>query len=324
MDLQTGLDTLSDGGTLILLDGIYTVSSPFNLGDNYASRAYIRADAGARPILTTSDTKCPAVYVGAFCEVDGLWFGGVRDEEQSAQLAATGNDVTIRNCVFFNYLQAIGEGSVTRARYQNNKFIGCGQGTLSHSIYISDSSPAHRASILDNIFIGGAAYHIHLWHKPTNTDVRYNFSAGADYCLVPQGANHTIDKNVWWKPTSPGYPVFLDTGANKQYTDNFHGPIVEGSERAGDKNWFGETSLPAGLTMTGNHYMQGSIPDPSPTVVTLGDEANHLGKTAAQIDAAISALETAFAQTVQQIHDDATIETHFATLKAVIDTWKPQ
>jgi hypothetical protein len=35
-------------------------------------------------------------------------------------------------------------------------------------------------------------------------------------------------------------------------------------------------------------------------------------------------LASAFTQTVQQIHDDATIETHFATLKAVIDTWKLQ
>jgi hypothetical protein len=180
---------------------------------------------------------------------------------------------------------------------------------------------------LENILIGGAAYHIHLFHDPTNTEIRNNFSGDADYCLVPNGVNHIIDGNVFWKPSSPGYPVNLSTGSDRTYTKNYHGSIASGSERNGHLDWFGG-AIPGDMTASGNYYYTNTLEpgyDPnSPTITNDGDEITLLGKSAAQIDAAISALETAFQQTVQQIHDDPAIETNFTILKNVIDTWKIQ
>jgi hypothetical protein len=322
--LTTGLTMLPPGGTLVLNDGVYTVASGLSI-QNYTTPTTIQAASGARPILTTSDSKCPAITFGNNLHVTGLWFGGLRDENQLTELHV-GTDVTLQDCVLFNYVEGIGEGTGTRNTYQRNKFISCGQGTLSHSLYINNAI-SHTATVTDNIFIGGAAYHIHLFHDPTDTDVTYNFSGDADYCLVPNGSGHNVDHNIFWKPSSPGYPVNLSTGSSRTYTKNYHGPIASGSERNGHLDWFG-AAIPVDMTASGNYYYANTLEpgyDPnSPTTTNDGDEVTLLNKSAAQIDAAISALELAFAQTVQQIHDDATIETHFATLKNVIDTWKLQ
>jgi hypothetical protein len=316
---------LTNGGTLILMDGIYIVGSPFALGGEYDSTTYIVADTNARPILTTSGNKCPAVTIGSNLNVSGLWFGGVRDEAQLTELHV-GTDIILEGCILFNYVEGVGEGTGTRNIYRRNKFINCGQGTLSHSIYINNAVN-HTAQVLENILIGGAAYHIHLFHDPTNTEIRNNFSGDADYCLVPNGVNHIIDGNVFWKPSSPGYPVNLSTGSDRTYTKNYHGSIASGSERNGHLDWFGG-AIPGDMTASGNYYYTNTLEpgyDPnSPTITNDGDEITLLGKSAAQIDAAISALETAFQQTVQQIHDDPAIETNFTILKNVIDTWKIQ
>jgi hypothetical protein len=316
---------LTNGGTLVLKDSVYTVSSPYSLGDDFTELTHIQADTGARPILTTSGSKCPAVTIGNYLDVTGLWFGGTRDENQLTELQA-GDDVVLEDCTLFNYVEGFGEGASTRNIYRRNRFVNCGKGTLSHSIYINNAVD-HTAQVLENIFVGGAAYHIHLFHDPTDTEIRNNFSGDADYCLVPQGTDHIIDGNVFWKPSSPGYPVNMLTGTNRTYTNNYHGPIASGSERNGHLDWFGD-AIPGDVTASGNHYYANTLEpgyDPnSPTTTNDGDEVALLGKSAAQIDAAISALETAFAGTVQQIHDSATIETHFATIKSVIDTWKLQ
>jgi hypothetical protein len=328
MDLRTGLDSISTGETLMLMDGIYPIASPFTLGRDFNAATHIQAAPGARPVLTTSGNKCPAVTVGKYLDVTGLWFGGTRDEDQLTELQVH-TDVTLQDCVLFNFVEGIGEGTGTRCTYQRNKFINCGKGILSHSIYINNAVD-HTAEILENIFVGGQAYHIHLWHDPTNTEIRNNFSGDAEYCLAAQGNDHIMDGNILWKPNNAGYPILLSTGTGKAYSNNYHGPIASSgpdSEVNGHLSWFGNT-IPVDVTVSGNHYYNNTL-EPghdtgSPTTTNDGDEVTHLGKSAAQIDAAISALETAFGQTVQQIHDDATIETHFATLKAVIDTWKAQ
>jgi hypothetical protein len=60
----------------------------------------------------------------------------------------------------------------------------------------------------------------------------------------------------------------------------------------------------------------------NPHIWQEADVLSNLGNSSANIDAAISALESAFGQTVQQIHDDATIEPQFDVLKSVIGSWK--
>jgi hypothetical protein len=312
---------LAKGQSFYMLDGIYNSLDTINI----QSGVFIRAATGARPVITRTDDKPPAVEMAANSRLYNIWLGGLRDEEISTELHP-GNNSVIEDCVFCNYVEAIGEGAAAGVTYRRNKFIGCGSGELSHSLYINNAVD-HTASVLENIFIGGEAYHVHIWHNATNTPVRNNFSSGADFCVVPQGANHIVEGNIFWKPSSPGYPVNLSTGTDRTYTNNYHGPIASGSLRNGHLDWFG-AAIPGDVTASGNHYYTNTLEpgyDPnSPTTTNDGDEGTLLGKSTAQIDAAISALETAFAGTVQQIHDSATIETHFATLKAVIDTWKLQ
>lgn len=300
-----------------MMDGVYTMDSM-----QIQANVVVRALEGFRPVVVHSAGRPPAVEMGAGSELHDIWFGGARDEINGTELHP-GNNSIIDNCVFFNFVEAIGEGAASGVTYRQNKFINCGQGTLSHSLYINNAEN-HTGNVLENIFIGGQAYHIHSWHEPTETTIRNNFSGDADYCLVPQGANHTIDGNVWWKPTSPGYPINLSTGSNRTYTKNYHGPIASGSERNGHLDWFGG-AIPGDITASGNYYYVNTLEpgyDPDPTTTNDGDEITLLGKSAAQIDAAIAALESAFGQTVQQIHDDATIEMNFAVLKAIIDAWK--
>lgn len=310
---------LKDGVYEIVHSGQYTVSFP--------SHATCEAVGGARPVITRSDGYAPTIYIGNNGQIKDVWIGGTKspDGTNPEGYIHHGSNVVFEGCTFWNVWDGIGEGGGVDSVYKNCRWINCGAGTLNHSVYIS--SDLSNALVENNIFLGGEAYHLHLWSAPGGVVLRYNFSADADYCLVLAGTSHQAYKNVWWKPSSPGYPVNLATGSGRVYRDNFHGPIASGSQRGNPPHfeWFGsDTVWPAdfGPDSDNNHYMETEEYDPNPTYVALGDEDLYLGKTAAQIDAAVDALETAFTQTVQQIHDDATIETHFATIKSVIDTWK--
>lgn len=316
------LATAKKRDTLLLADGVYPITA--QILEVYCNLA---ADVGARPVLVRTDGYTPSMTCHDDVLVEGLWFGGARDEVIERGWIHFDKRVKFRNNVLWNYFGGIGEGGGSANAYRRNTFVNCGTGFLYHPIYINNSDPLHTAFVLENIFIGGQAWQIHLWHGPTNTLIDGNFSADADYCLSLQGTNITASNNVWWKPTSPGFPVGIANSgatANNIYRRNFHGPILEGSTLGEYLDWFGSNDFDGrGVTLSNNYYypnMQRA--DKAPVLMTLGSEATYLGKTAAQIDGAVSALKTAFSGTVQEVHDNTTINGHISTLRSVINKWK--
>jgi hypothetical protein len=308
------------GDTLLLDDGIYPITVPV-----LDVRCNLIAQPGARPILVRANGFTPSVLCHDDTIVSGIWFGGARDTVERGWLHFL-KRVIFQGNVLFNFHGGIGEGAGNGNIYRRNVFVNCGTGTNYHSVYINNSNSLHTAHVLENILIGGQGYHIHLWHGPTNTIINGNLSADADYCFVLQGKDNTATNNIFWKPTSPGFPINMTGGTGNIYKRNFHGPITQGSTLGAYKDWFGNNSFDGrGVILSENHYypnMQRA--DKAPVIMALGSEATYLGKTAAEIDAAVSGLKVAFAGTPQQIHDDATIGGHVAALQSVINKWAGQ
>lgn len=306
--------------TLLLASGIYPI-----VANVLEVRCNVMADSGARPVLVRANGYTPSLVCWDDVLVDGLWLGGVRDDTTERGYVQFRKRAIFRNNVLWNYYGGIGEGAGTGNIYRRNVFVNCGTGQNFHSIYINNSAALHTSYVLENVFIGGQSYHIHLWHGPTNTLIDGNFSADADYCLVLQGANNTASNNVFWKPSSPGYPMNISTGSGRKYTRNYHGPIASGSTRGGLLSWFGGP-FPADIVPSGDFIHAGLYMgyDPAATVVQPGGEVTHLGKTAAQIDGAVAALKTAFAGTVQDVQANASIPGYIGTLQSVINKWAGQ
>ena len=63
--------------------------------------------------------------------------------------------------------------------------------------------------------------------------------------------------------------------------------------------------------------------DKNPVILTPGEELDQLGVSEADIDDAISALDTAFSQPVADIFTDTTIEPAFTTLQLTIPETSP-
>lgn len=314
------LATATKRDTLLLADGIYPITA--QILEVYCS---LVADVGARPVLVRANGYTPSMTCHDDVLVEGLWFGGARDETTERGWIHFNKRATFRNNVLWNYYGGIGEGGGTENTYRRNVFVNCGTGSLYHSIYINNSDPLHTAFVRENIFIGGQAYHIHLWHGPTNTLVNGNFSADADACFVLQGTNNTVSNNIWWKPSAPARAANMFGGTNNLYRRNFHGPLEQtGQWLNGHPDWFGEWNFDGrGITTNGNHYYpQTQEADQFPVYIAPGSELSYLGKAAAQIDGAVSALKTAFSGTVQGIHDNLTINGHISTLQSVINKWK--
>lgn len=319
-NFEQALAVAQKGDTLLMTDGIYPI-----VAQVLEVRCNLIADSGARPVLVRANGYTPSLTFHDDAIVSGVWFGGARDNTTERGWLHFGKRLTFQNNIIWNYYGGIGEGGGTGNIYRRNVFVNCGTGQNFHSVYVNNSNPLHSAHVLENLFIGGQSYHIHLWHNPTNTLINGNLSADADYCLVLQGANNTASNNVFWKPSSPGYPMNLSTGSGRKYTRNYHGPIASGSTRGGLLSWFGGP-FPADITPSGDFVHAGLYMgyDPTATVVQPGGEVGHLGKSTAEIDGAVTGLKTAFAGTVQQAHDDATIGGHVATLQSVINKWAGQ
>lgn len=317
-NLTAALAALVDYGELRLADGIYTVDAPSNAPLNLgAAGARIKAANGARPVITNTDGTPPRVHVVSGTQLSGLWLGGAKDPTEKPVTMGAG--CVLEDCVLWGYYGGIVEGSGKNNTYRRCKFIDCGTGTFYHSVYLSSQG---AGTVFDECqFFGGRAYHLHLWHDPLNITIRRCFSADAQYCLVFNGNNHLAENNVWWNPAALGYPINMSTGAGRIYRRNFHGPLKVGSMLNGHRDWFGSWTFQDGITASANTYMQFAESDPQAQQVASGEEVALLGQSASAIDAAVAALEAAFAQSVATIHADATIEPAFALLAGVVQTW---
>lgn len=328
-NFEAALAVAQKGDTLILTDGIYPITLPV-----LETRCNLIAERGARPALVRANGYTPSILCYEDTIVDGLWFGGARDETTERGVVQFRQRVLFRNNVLWNYYGGMNDGGSGMSNmFRRNVLVNCGTAFKYHPLYVNNSNPLHTAYVVGNLFIGGQAWHIHLWGGPTNTLVDGNFSADADYCLAFQGSNNVCSNNVWWKPTSPGYPINIANSgltANNVYRRNFHSALAMGTTSwlNSHMDWFGAWNHDGrGVTMMNNHYInppKSQEADKNPVNVPPGSEATHLGKTAAEIDAAVNALKVAFAGTPQQVHDNATIGAHVATLQSVINKWSGQ
>jgi hypothetical protein len=295
---------------MVLLDGIYTVSADLTINRN------MRADTNARPTFVHEDGYPPTVGIGNGVTVDGIWFGGLRPaSDAGSRTISMGVNAIVRDCTLFGYINGIQNGDNAHGNtYRRNRFVSCGYGAFQHPLYVANMNstlPEHGVLSEENIMVGCEGFSVHYYHEPAYGLAQYNFIGDAQDGLALQGdADGPVSGNrniIWGATGSPLYDICVSGSCDHNVWHDCSQPSAGGAGTF-DNNYF------HGVTTNGTN----------PATWNDSDVETNFGKTPAQIDAAIAALETAFAQTVQQIHDDATIETHFATLKAVIDTWKVQ
>jgi hypothetical protein len=318
--LAEGLTRVKSGNTLLLLGGVYTWAADAGTPFVVPASTTLRAAAGEIPVLTHTDGGIPRLHFNAGSTVRGVWFGGTKGEDRAVTLNA---GVRVEDCVFWNYVQCISEGGGTRETYDGNLFVNCGVDPLQHSIYISNSeaSTDEAARILNNVFVGGAGYHIHLWHGPTNTVIRGNFSAHAHGSLVIDGTGHMATRNVLWSQQAdyPYWPLNLSENGGGTYTHNLHGE--DGRSDRNPREWITGTP-PAALTVSDNAFIGNSAAfGTSAQAITVAALPGLLGYSKAEIDTAIAELETAFAGTAADIQADATITPKWNALQAVAAAW---
>lgn len=324
-DLATATTQSQVGKNVILKGGIYIYDSSiaFGIQTEPALPTVVYGEDGERPIITRSDNEAPDVRNGHNVTMYHVWLGG--SSKTIAHTCQHGNDSKIVSCTLWNYFdQGLNEGASIHTFYKRNRFINCGSGTNYHGIYINNPNPANGegAAIEENIFIKCGGYSIQIWNdadKPDYVYVRYNFFGDTIRSIALGCLNCIVDKNILW--SDQGTCIFMANNSTFYLRKNVHGlganvvvpnppslvitdkDIPDNANRfIGSKNQYGF------------NYVNWAE----------ADVQSNLGNSSANINAAISALETAFTQTTQQIHDDATIETHFTTLKSVIDTWKAQ
>ncbi len=330
-DLGTGNSKMVPGDTLILKDGIYSIDTVnngwLNLGpSSTTTRSYVYADTGARPIITDVAGHPPNVLVGGFVHVAGLWFGSpVKDTYD--HVFQHGNDVELVGLTLFNYFGGVNEGTHMRNKYINNRFIFDGSAPYYHPIYINNCavSQATDGTLIDgNIFVDNSGYSIHLWHGPNYTTIRNNFIADSWASLVLNGLNHQAYKNIFWSTNISNHSGTLNfsTGTDcPPYTSSY----IFNNNLVGPVNFLNSTlpSLP-GVSASGNVFVGGVNPvfGTNFSTWTLNDFKNNIGTSSSQIDSAVSNLETSFlGKTLQQIHDDPTIEGNFNVIKNVQNAW---
>lgn len=313
IQLRADLAALQPGATLVLADGVYivatTAGAPLSMG---ASGATIQAAAGARPIITNNDGAPPAVNVQSGTTLRGLWFGGTKDVDDKPVVVAS--DCVLDGCTFFGYYEALVEGAGTRNHYTANRFVNCGTGNLNHSLYISNFNalPGEGARVSDCIFIGGEGYGLHLFHGPTNCDIRRNFFGDCKFCLVLDGSGHVAQDNVIWS-SHGGLSVFLTATAVYEYRHNIKGP--------GANDIHNESS---DQVIDNNAFVDCPTLGTNPQTWAATNNAAHVGQSQAAIDAAVVAIEASFAASAATIRADSTIESNFALLAGVVTTWAAQ
>ncbi|HLE91769.1 MAG TPA: right-handed parallel beta-helix repeat-containing protein [Anaerolineales bacterium] len=288
-----------------MLDGIYTQDTM-----TVPSGVNVQAVAGSRPVVIHSDGSPPGLQFGAGCSVTGVWFGGTKFADENGRIInfLSGGGATVDGCTFFGYSQGMGGWVGSSNLITKNRFVNCGYDGLWHDIYCSNSG---NTEISEGIHVGGAGYKIHLYNNPEGLTIRANFMGGSTVSdMAIQQGNDTIANNILWGEVVASYW----NAENCIFSKNIFGP---------DRAYF--TDVSSNNTADGNVFCNGQTPfGTNPQTWDAAAIATNLGKTKSEIDMAISTLIAAFSQTVQQIHDDAMIETHFATLKAVIDAWKLQ
>lgn len=333
LDLTTALHPyrgpVKAGDTVLFLPGIYRVAPGLILrpgGTSESNRTTFKAaPGGGRAIITNLYNMAPKVGLSTYMRVEGLWFGGETNAtgETSFQPGGGRNrGIQIVNNTFFGYREGISQGGgIENFLYQGNRFVRSGREKYYHGIYLSGgytSGKMSNHSIVDNnIIINSGGYGIHGWHKTHNNIVTRNFIANTAHGISMDGSNHLIANNVLWK--MKGYPEESTTrkigawllGQNIHFYNNIMGPQAQ--------IYYSHQSN----KLENNAYLDEPEKGTASVALTGGQELAALGITEQEIDQTLVSLDRAFAQTVESIYADQTIEAHFARLKSLIPPSSP-
>lgn len=313
MDYLTGLLALANGGTLYFMDGIYELNS-ITLGKDGFTGTY-QAATGTRPVIVGVDGYPPAVYARNDTTVSGLWFGGTKPAAVSGSRGVQSSKrSTWQDCTFFGYYGGIINGSDQHANiYRRNRFVNCGSGLYYHPIYVANLNSSQESDGVlteECIAVGCEGYSFHYYHEPSYGLAQYNLMCDAKYGLALQGDEGgpvSGNRNILWTASdAPLYDICSLGTCDHNVWRGCSKPLAGGSGTF-DTNYFVDPVPTSGT---------------NPVVWGEEDIVANFGDSSSNIDAAVSALEASFAESVATIQADATIETNFAVLKAVIDTWK--
>lgn len=314
IQLRADLASLQENDELVLADGLYildTSAAPLQLG---VSGATVRAADGARPILTDADGNPPALHVTAGATVRGLWFGGARPESDTgARTITVGVSSIIEDCTLFGYINGIQIGEGVGSIIRRNRLVRCGLDPYHHPIYVATDNTDAAAGVLveRNIVIGGQGYALHLYHQPGYSIAQDNFIAECTSALALQGDEggpvSGLSNIIWSASGTPLYYNVTLGNCDGNLWRVTPGQAAPTETKTFDSNIFTGDAIPTGT---------------NPISWDEQDIVTNLGATSAAIDSAVSALIAAFDDaTAETIHEDATVETHFAALAAVLTSW---
>lgn len=219
----TALNHMNKDTTIVLKDGVYDVGlgSP-GIGKG-TQRSVMIADTAhnARPILTRTDGRAPAVTLADSTVLYGIWLGGKKDLAGAQTFVGgggsnwpvlvTGSADTIISCVFFGYYNNLADSKFPTL-IKNCLFAtmgvryiwtggGGGSNQLYHYIYFSGQPPdaAHGNVVRRNVFVTTATdtinshdttwywngnYAIHCWHGSDFVTVAKNWVDGTYFSLA--------------------------------------------------------------------------------------------------------------------------------------------
>lgn len=311
---------IGPGDTVHLRGGIYTLSGGRTslIGGEEGNVVTWKQYGDERPVFAHADGEPPGIKIPDYSKVSGIWFGGSRPaSDEGSRTIVFGQNSIMEGCTLFNYINGLQLGSDAHGNaLRRNRLVRCGYQNLSHPIYVANlnsSLPEHGVLSEENIMVASEGYSIHYYHQPSYGLAKYNFMGDCRYGMALQGdlVGPSGEYNIIWSVSQA--PLFYSIVAGCCDNNLWHN--LSGAPNPG--------TLSQDVTFDSNRFTNADhVAGTNPVTWQESDVQSNLGDSSANIDAAIAALDTAFQQTVQQIHDDDTIEAHFATLRAVIDTWK--
>jgi hypothetical protein len=309
-DLVTALNQISVGGIVNLLAGVYTYDA---INFDIPGTCTVTGPSSGKAIITASDGYPPSINIGSGVIVNNIWFGGTKFADSGSRFVSLYDYASMTNCTLWGYGQCTGGGGTKYRTYSKNRFVNCGYGTLYHDIYISAANVNTHDNISEGIHVGGAGYKIQCYHSPYGVTVHANFMGGSTHDLAIQGSGgDTITNNILWESTSTYW-----NASNCTFNKN-----IMGLNRFAFSD---VTTAGIGNTATGNVFCNGQTTfGSSPQVWNGAAVLANLGESQASVDTAVSNLETKFANNAATVYADATIETDFAVLRTVVDSWKNQ
>lgn len=214
----------SSGGTVLLLEGIYTVSGPINLGDNVtlqgmgASTVIKLRNSHNTGITMLSDsgaTSSNNQVVICDLMIDGNKINQTGTDIQTA-LSISKSYTVVRDIFIVNARThgIYGVGSATSFCIVNNTVKNCGTG-----IQVANGN-SH--TIKDNVINDATSVGISVWGSMHNVASNKITVANGAVGIIVQGTESLIERNICWGPIGAAtatYGISL-WGANNEIIGN--------------------------------------------------------------------------------------------------------